>query len=104
MSEKNGKMIDFENTGQAQAAIESLPRRIEYISGQRFSYVKLDDVVAIMESARSESNVRVGDRFRFTAPAMKFIVNEPDSSTVVVRLDEIVVEADGCKKLIVVPE
>jgi len=48
--------------------------------------------------------VVVGDRFRFTFDAARFILNEPASSTVVVVLAEIVVEDDGAKRLVVVPE
>lgn len=35
-------------------AIEHLPRRIEYISGQQFSYVKLDDVLALLAFTPAE--------------------------------------------------
>jgi len=56
------------------------------------------------EIATGHNTVRVGDRFRFSMDAAKFILNEPHQSTVVVVLSEITVEPDGCKRLIVVPE
>jgi hypothetical protein len=34
--------------------IELLPRRTEYLGGQQFSYVKLDDVLALMEPPQHE--------------------------------------------------
>lgn len=56
------------------------------------------------EIVTPRNTVRVGDRFRFTFDAAKFVLAEPHASTVVVVLSEITVEPDGCKRLIVVPE
>lgn len=56
------------------------------------------------EVLREGNIVRVGDRFRFTFDAAKFILAQDGAGTVVVVLSEIQVEADGCKNLVVVPE
>lgn len=48
--------------------------------------------------------VYLGDRFRFTFDAAKFILAQPEASTVVVVLSEIKIEDDGTKTLVVVPE
>lgn len=90
MSEKNGKVIDFDGdskepspntTGMLTASIENTPF-----------------------PPRGVLSVEVGDRFRFTFDAAKFILSQPEASTVVVVLSEIKVEDDGSKTLIVVPE
>ena len=84
MSEKNGKPIDFDETDPLTVAHREIARLRGVLAGFR-------------------GVVNVGDRFRFTFDAAKFIMNEPESSTVVVELAEIKVEADGSKTLIVVP-
>jgi hypothetical protein len=42
--------------------IEQLPRRIEYLGGQQFSYVKLDDVLALIEQDDEERRYSLQER------------------------------------------
>lgn len=48
------------------AAIERLPRRTEALGGQQFSYVKLEDVSAILSAAEKEAG---NDRLRRSRPS-----------------------------------
>lgn len=58
----------------------------------------------IKEVIAPKPGVYVGDTFKFTFDAAKFILRENDHSTVVVRAAEIRTEADGSKTIVCVPE